>query len=33
MPRIGTIRPTRPADIEISDLGKRYGHAVHREDA
>ena len=25
MPRIGTIRPTHPADIEISDLGKRYG--------
>lgn len=25
MPRIGTIRPTRPADIDIRDLGKRYG--------
>ena len=25
MPRIGTIRPTHPADIEITDLGKRYG--------
>ncbi|ACZ21619.1 ABC-type nitrate/sulfonate/bicarbonate transport system, ATPase component [Sanguibacter keddieii DSM 10542] len=27
MPRIGTIRPTRPADIEVRDLGKRYGRA------